>query len=119
MKSIEIDSSTAELTAQQLCDSLSKESGCTVKFEARTDDSRNPGVVQPRFHRFYFEKEGDKGWRYKLDVYAKTIESQSADQLMGRLQSAKWQQVLQRNARARVPFFIDKGFNDPATFSLW
>lgn len=73
--------------------------------------------VQSQWHidlhcfRFYFEKNGKKGWEYILDLYQQDLEQQDAEKVIEQLEKANWQQVLEANSRKRVPVFKDKKFS--------
>jgi hypothetical protein len=93
----------------EVCDWLSQQSECTVRTSWQSDH---------KCCRFYFEKDSDKGWRYVLDIYQGDIEEQSATELIGHLNAAKWRQVLQVNAAKRAPYFKDKAFRTKE-FRAW
>ena len=94
----------------QLTQFFQQQTDCTVSHEWKID-------IQ--CHRFYFQKDKEKDWRYILDLYQGDVEEHDLSQIIQDLTAAKWIQVLEGPSGKRVPRFKEGTFSNVAAFQEW
>lgn len=87
-----------------------RETGCSVSHEWKID---------LRNHRFYFQHENKRQWKYILDVHQDDVDENVTERIIQQLEAAQWQQVLRAHSGKSVPLFKDGKFSNPATFQQW
>jgi hypothetical protein len=83
-------------------------------FRAQLPDCKvvSEWKIDKHCFRFYFEKNGMKGWEYILDLYQQDLEQQEPEEVIQQLEKSKWKEVLSANSKKRVPVFKDKRFSE-------
>src|SRR5438128_10533431 len=96
---IQKDWDLEKVNAQQLTEYLHSrkpEHEVTVRWNSDSDSQR-----------FYFVKDNEN--EYTLDVTREVLQDSASDEIIARLEAAKWEQVLESHRR-QVVSFTSKGF---------